>query len=167
MSSPETDWVDGIIPPAHGYRVVHRYLGLFDAGLYLDADACFAANATCRRVYARHPLDQSIPFHCRPVCPQPHGQSASTADLHDGVRNHANAISDGDDDATGSASGSGQGDEDRGSDAPRVSRGDGHAGHAGPLLLADPTPITAADAELPDVQHTSAGPILSKEGDLT
>lgn len=162
MSEPEQDWVGRAIPPVPGWAVHPVWHGLFTHATYASAAECFAANRTCRQDLVRQP----IPFHCRPVTYR-HAESTDRADLHDGVRNHANAISDGDDDATGSASGSGQGDEDRGSDAPRVSRGDGHAGHAGPLLLADPTPITAADAELPDVQHTSAGPILSKEGDLT
>lgn len=67
MSVPESPegWVEGIIPPARHWRVVYRYLGVADAVLHPDADACFAANAVCRRVYSRYPVDAA--FHYRPL----------------------------------------------------------------------------------------------------
>ena len=66
MPEPEQGWVDGIIPPARRYRVGYRYVGHFTGGLYDDSESCFAANAVCRRIYARYPLDEPA-FHYRPI----------------------------------------------------------------------------------------------------
>ena len=154
MPAPETDWVDGIIPPAPFWRVRRRYLGLFTSHIYDDPDACFAANATCRRIYSRYPTDRDGNYqplaYPRSLCPDclPDDPVGDGSDADPGA--HADAGATRGDDAIRS----GDGDRSRHADHLRADNGD--PGHAGDLLLdggpadpitdAHPSPVRDADS---------------------
>ena len=135
MSAPETDWVDGIIPPAPHWRVVHRYLGLSSRRIFDTPDACFASDGICRRIYARHPINEPA-FHYRPFA-VPNAQSADPADAASGGDGHADAITDRDHHFSAVAANR-DCEHGDGSSAPPALRGDnGGGGSAQDVPMAD------------------------------
>lgn len=153
----ETEWVDGVIPPCRHWRVVHRYLGLFTAGIYLDADSCFAANATCRRIYSRYPTNKHGDYQPLTV-PQP----ADPADLSDGGAGDLDAGSDLDPDDVPAAGDGGDPDQGGGLAAEAVPGGDRGSGGVRDLFLADSPHDPGADTGIPGLRDPSACELLSK-----
>ena len=156
MSEPEADWIDGIIPPARHWRVVYRYLGLADAVLHPSADACFAANAVCRRVYSRYPVDSA--FHYRPLtkfdpgpfCPDldADGDVGNRGDSYEGTDAHADPL-------RGDAAG-GTGDGNGGGVPTLVPQDDRCARGAEAVLLADPDANAHGAADVSPVRDSVA-----------
>ena len=155
MPEPEQDWVGRAIPPAPHWIVGRRWYGLFDHVTYASPAECFAANRTCRQDLVREP----IPYHCRPVA-KPDAQSAHSADVPGGGCHDAHPDTDSHDDDLSDAGDRGDSDAGRGHGAAAVRADNGHAGHAGDLLLDSGDQDPHPDADLPDMQHSSAGRVL-------
>jgi hypothetical protein len=161
MSSPETDWVDGIIPPARHWRVVNRYIGVHSGRIFDDADACFASDAICRRIYSRYPVDRDGNY--RPIAfPQP----VDPADLSGGGGYDADPGPDRDDDHVPAAGDGGDDDPGCGPGTEGMQPDHGDRRDADHLLLANADVRTGTDPGVPDVRDPSASAVL-QEGELT
>ena len=154
MPEPAEEWVEGRIPPARHWRVVYKYLGLADAVLHPNADACFAANAVCRRVYSRYPVDAA--YHYRPLTKSdPRSLCADTDASGDaGGGSDHDALANPDASAGGGHTESRTGDSDGGSHADQL-RADrcAEGREQGVFLVSgpaksdvDPDPATVPDA---------------------
>ena len=156
MSEPEADWIDGIIPPARHWRVVYRYLGLADAVLHPSADACFAANAVCRRVYSRYPVDSA--FHYRPLTKFDPGPLCPDLDA-DGDAGHGSdpdAIPDAHADPLRGNAAGGTGDGNSGGGPGLVRADNRDAGRDARLLLDGSVAHTDVDPDLAAVPDARA-----------
>ena len=156
MSEPEADWIDGGTSPVRGWRVVYKYLGLADAVLHSSADACFAANAVCRRVYSRYPVDSA--FHYRPLTKSDPGPLCPDLDA-DGAAGHGSdpdAIPDAHADPLRGDAAGGTGDGNGGGVPTLVSQDDRCAGTTEAVLLADPDANAHGTADVSPVRDPVA-----------
>ena len=158
MPGPETDWVDGIIPPARHWRVAYRYVGHFTGGIYDSSDDCFAANAVCRRIFSRYPTDRDGNYTPLTI-PQP----VDPADLSDGDDGYSDRSSDIDTDEVGSASNGSLGDGDSGGEGEALLIDDSGSGGAEDMLLANACLYGLADNHSCPVCDPAAFDVLHEE----
>lgn len=159
MPDPETEWIDGIIPPARNWRVVHRYVGVSSGWIFDSPDACFASDGICRRIYSRFPVDSA--YHYRPLT-KSDLQSPDPADLSDcsGGHEHTGSIAN-PDEVRGAGNGS-VGDGNGGSEDEALRHDNSGAGADKALLLADAAADDSCDTDAGTMRNANSCGVLSE-----
>lgn len=156
MPEPEQDWVGRAIPAAPHWRVRPAWRGVFDKRYYPDPSKCFAANRTCEQVLIREP----IPYHCRPVQPHSHTQSADTADVRHRGACDIYPCSNGDDDLVPGAIDGHHDDADSRQSAEELPGDHTHTGGGEHLLLAREDADADTDPDVQALRHPVGGGVL-------
>ena len=142
-------------PPPYRWRVVSRYVGVSSHRIFDTADACFASDGICRRVYSRFPTDRDGNY--RPIS---YAQPADPADLPDSGGDDVDARAHGDDDDVRDTGDSGGADAGGGPRAETLPGDDGDTRGGEGVLVAFTNGDGGADSGVPDVRDAGAERVL-------